>query len=169
MKKLIILRGYPGSGKTTIGKALEAYGAGTFIDHNALLTYIAGIVGDDNGIYDAIYTLECQLAKKLLSDGAVAIVARGFSRVSRMQPLLDIAETCGASHYVITLDADMTLLEKRILAPERQHDFNPTTTVQSLHDWIAHNQLEPYDGGITIDASRSIKEICTTILEHTAA
>ena len=57
MVKLIILRGYPGSGKKTIGKALEAEGLGKFVDHNAILTFIANIVGDDEGIYDDIVNL----------------------------------------------------------------------------------------------------------------
>ena len=51
INKLIILRGYPGSGKTTVGKRLEKQGLGIFIDHNAILTFVASIAGNDTWIY----------------------------------------------------------------------------------------------------------------------
>lgn len=67
MNQLILLRGYPGSGKTTIGKLLEKRGVGKFIDHNAILTFISTISGDDDGIYDDIANLEQAIARKLLT------------------------------------------------------------------------------------------------------
>lgn len=92
MKELIILRGYPGSGKATIGKILQTDGLGTFIDHNAILTFIANIVGDDNGIYDDIHKLEIALTNKLLEDGTSVIVARGFCSIASMRPYFETAK-----------------------------------------------------------------------------
>lgn len=78
-QKLIILRGYPGSGKTTVGKLLEKKNQGVLVDHNAILTFLANIVGDDEGIYEDIHILEKAMARKLLKDKKNVIVARGFS------------------------------------------------------------------------------------------
>jgi broad-specificity NMP kinase len=73
MNQLIILRGYPGSGKTTVAKLLEREGCGVFIDHNAILTFIAGFTGNDEGIYHEIHALELAMTSKLLRDGKSAI------------------------------------------------------------------------------------------------
>lgn len=159
MKKLLLIRGYPGSGKTTIGKKLEDYGYGTFIDHNSILTFIANIVGDDMGIYDNIHSLELALTNKLLGDGKSAIVARGFSKVVAISPYLEIAKKQNAKLLVITLLAAPEILEQRVTQPERQRDFNPTTNAEALRDWVMHNPLEPFATEVTLDASLPLSQV----------
>jgi len=126
MTKLIILRGYPGSGKTTIGKHLQAEGIGKFIDHNAILTFIAGIAGDDEGIYDEIAQLELAMCKKLLVDDSDVIVARGFSGLSSIQAYEAVASELGVTIKILRLNVDRNELIRRVQSPERKLDFNPT-------------------------------------------
>lgn len=163
MARLITIRGYPGSGKTTVGKLLEAAGHGTFIDHNAILTYIARIVGNDTGIYDDIHRLELALTHKLLSEGNSAIVARGFSSMESILPYIDMAEAYSGQVIVIRLEATYEILASRVSTPERLQDFNPTTDQKSLKRWMEHNPIEDFKKEHIIDASQEITSVMADI------
>ena len=159
MNQLVIIRGYPGSGKTTLGKRLEDNGYGIFIDHNAILTFIAGIIGNDDGVYDEIHSLELSMARKLLAEGKSAIVARGFSGSTSADPYLRLAEKNQVKVVVIRLEVGIDTLEKRVIAPERKKDFNPTIEPYSLRAWIESSPLEAMSGEIIIDASEDINKV----------
>lgn len=163
MKKLILIRGYPGSGKTTIGRALQNDDVGVFIDHNTILNFIAAIVGNDDGIYEEIHSLEKSMTKKLLSEADIAIVARGFSSKSRIEEYTSIAQEFSAKVYIFTLDADISILEKRVQADERKNDFNPTVSPEALRAWIQNNELEKLKDEIKIDASSPVNKIVDEI------
>jgi predicted kinase len=166
MHRLFLIRGYPGSGKTTVGKALQDDDIGVFIDHNAILTFIASIVGNDEGIYEEIHSLEKSMTRKILTEGNTAIVARGFSNLDRLREYISIADSLGIEAIVLTLVVDKDILETRIQAPERLSDFNPTTTPEALHQWIKHNEIEPFENERIIVASREISEIKTIIKQQ---
>lgn len=163
MQKLIILRGYPGSGKTTVGKKLAQNGRGLFIDHNSILTFIANIVGNDEGIYEDIHKLEMAMARKVLKDGGSAIVARGFGSAQSVNEYIDLGKVVRAECVVFTLSAPMLVLEKRVQSPERLDDFNPTVSPETLRDWIKGNPLEELSGEHVIDASETLETVLSNI------
>jgi predicted kinase len=162
MANLIIIRGYPGSGKTTIGKLIQKKGIGIFIDHNAILTFIAGIVGNDDGIYDDIHKLELIMTSKLLKEGESVIVARGFSGSNSIDSYLKLADANHSEAIVIRLEADFAVLKSRVTSPERKKDFNPTVNSEALNHWISSNPLEKISGEFIIDASEDV----TTVLNE---
>lgn len=162
-RKLIILRGYPGSGKTTIGKELENHGVGKFIDHNSILTFIAGIAGNDDGIYDEIANLELAISKKLLTEGETVIVARGFSKLAQIAIYETAAKSLGTESVVIRLEVDQEELLQRVQSPERQLDFNPTTNEKAANEWISQNLLEDHPDEIVIDNNKPLKESVAAI------
>jgi predicted kinase len=159
MTKLIILRGYPGSGKTTIGKRLEAEGLGKFIDHNAILTFIAGIAGDDEGIYDEIAQLELAMCKKLLAEGSEVIVARGFSSASSLQPYEAVADELGVDVRIFRLHVDKDEIVRRVQSPERKLDFNPTVDEAHAVSWMNDNPIQDHPYEITVDNSMPVDEV----------
>lgn len=161
---LIILRGYPASGKSTIGKALEDRGAGVFVDHNAILSFVASFTGDDEGIYDDIHHLEQVMTDKILADGKSAIVARGFSTKDQVAGYLDIARQNKAKAYVVALEVDRGLLEKRVVSPERKQGFNPSVSVEAMNDWIDKNPRQPIGEEYTFDANRPVDEVASQVL-----
>ena len=163
MIKLIILRGYPGSGKTTIGKRLEAEGLGKFIDHNAILTFIAGITGDDEGIYDEIAQLELAMCKKLLAGGDDVIIARGFSSLLSLQPYENAASELNADIKIIRLDVDKAEIIRRVQSPERKLDFNPTVDESHALSWMNDNPLQDHLYEIVIDNSIPMDEVVSKI------
>ena len=163
MNNLIILRGYPGSGKTTIGKALSDDGAGIFVDHNAILTFIAQLTEDDDGIYDDIADLELAITRKLLTDGKSVIVARGFSKLASIEPYENLADSLGAKCSIIRLDVDETILVSRVQSPERLSDFNPTTNPEALKLWIKDNPLEDTKNEFIVSNSKAVVAVVDTI------
>ena len=133
MTKLTIIRGYPGSGKTTLGKMLQDNGFGVFIDHNEILTFVASIAGDDEGIYENIADLEKAMARKLLYSGKDVIVARDFSSKASVASYQEITQEAHAVHLILRLEASEQVLSDRVQSPERQKDFNPTIPLLSAH------------------------------------
>ncbi len=166
MSKLIVLRGYPGSGKTTIGKELEKNGVGLFIDHNAILTLIANIAGNDDGLYDEIIVLEKAICKKLLSENKIVIVARGFSKVSSIDEYTHLAIDLGVEYQVIRLEVNESELMIRVQSPERKNDFNPTDNEIAERAWISDNPLENYKGEIVINNQRPLSDVVLHISDH---
>lgn len=163
MQKLIILRGYPGSGKTTIGKALGSKGLGIFIDHNEILSFIAKITGDDDGIYEEISLLEQAMAAKLLTEEKSVIVARGFSSAKSMQPYLDTASIKNIPAFIIRLEASLEILERRVVSPERKEGFNPTTEPEALKRWVSGNQLQSVPRECIVEADKDPQAIVNEI------
>jgi shikimate kinase len=163
MTKLIILRGYPGSGKTTIGKQLQASKLGEFIDHNAILTFLADIVGNDDGIYDEIAQLELAMCKKLLTEGKSVIVARGFSSLSSIEAYTRVARELHINTIILRLEVGESELFRRVQSPERQLGFNPTIDTSHALSWMANNPLESHPDEIVIDNEKPIYEVVQNI------
>lgn len=159
MMKLIVLRGYPGSGKSTLGRRLQKEGYGVFIDHNELLNKIVEITGDDKNIYDDIVRLELALVRKLLNEGKDVIVARGFSTEGGVADYLQLAEEAGASHIVLHLDGPEELLGKRVLSPTRKDDYTPISTPEQLRDWIAEHPMEQISSEVKIDVAQPFDQM----------
>jgi len=166
MAKLIILRGYPGAGKSTIGKALQIRGVGSFIDHNAILTFVANIAGDDDGIYDDIANLELSITRKLLKNGKTAIAARGFSDLKGIKAYEDVAAELGATVNIFRIQVDYEELAKRVVGLERTASLNPTTNPELLEKWISENPLVDHPSEIIIDNTRSIAEVVNDVVAH---
>lgn len=165
MTKLIILRGYPGSGKTTIGRRLAEKGAGKFIDHNSILTFIADIAGNDEGIYKDIANLELAIARKLLKERTSVIVARGFSNLESIRAYEDVAIECGAEPIIIRLEVDRATLSKRVGNSERLNDFNPTVTDRALGEWIDSNPIINHPSEKIVDNTQSLETAIDAIVE----
>ena len=163
MTKLIIIRGYPGSGKTTIGKWLEAEQIGKFIDHNAILTFIAEIAGDDEGIYNEIAQLELAVCKKLIAKDENVIVARGFSSLASVRPYETVANEVGVETKILRLDVGKDELVRRVQNPERKLDFNPTVDKAHALSWMANNPIQHHADEIVIDNSASADETVAKI------
>ncbi len=159
MQRLIILRGYPGSGKTTIGKRLESENLGKFVDHNNILNFIAGYTNNDTGIYEEINLLERAIAQKLLIDKNSVIVGRGFSKFSSVKPYIKLAMDLVVPYYIFTLKVPTKILENRVVSIDRKNDFNPTKSKQALNSWIESNPLQVIDDEKIIDATQTINDI----------
>ncbi len=164
MAKLIILRGYPGSGKTTVGKRLSDENVGTFIDHSSILTFIANIAGNDDGIYEDIASLELAITQKLLKEQKSVIIARGFSSPESLQQYENVAVKLGIKPIIFRLNVDHTILSNRVASSERLGEFNPTATKEALDVWIENNSLVDHPLEKVIDNSQSLDKTVAEII-----
>lgn len=166
MMNLIILRGYPGSGKTTLGKALQDRGLGTFIDHNEILNYLCSIVGSDKGIYDKIHQLELGMARQILQSGKTAIVARGFSTKESVQPYVDMAKEAGADIKIVRLDVAQDVLEERVTQKNRQKDAISIKDPQELRKYIDDHPFESWPGEVELDANKDVTSLVNAVTDN---
>jgi adenylate kinase family enzyme len=164
MTKLILIRGYPGSGKTTIGKQLAEEGVGKFVDHNAILTFIANIAGNDDGIYDDIASLELAITRKLLKGHANVIVARGFTSLESLKPYENVAIELGVELIIVRLEVDQDTLSKRVSSRERLVDFNPTVSEKALSEWVKGNPITNHLSEETFDNTKPMAEVVEAII-----
>lgn len=164
MNTLYILRGYPGSGKTTLGKAMQSENLGAFIDHNQILNFVAKAVGNDDGIYGDIRVFELALTRKLLNDGKNTIVARGFSNPADINPYIELARSVDARIVILRLHAPNDVLVERVQVVERKSDFNPTVNEVALTTWITENPLIDIDHENILDSTLPVKTLVSQIV-----
>lgn len=96
MSKLYIVRGIPGSGKSTYAKSLGVahFEADMYFMHNGEYKFNRDKLG-------AAHEWCQTLVRTMLSVGADVVVSNTFTTLKEMQPYLDMAETFGAEVEMI--------------------------------------------------------------------
>lgn len=119
MTQLTLVRGLPGSGKTTFTKSLVKANGDNW----------AAIAADDYFVIDGTYTFDAarigeahawclERTRDILSRGCNVVVHNTFSRRWEMQPYMELALNLGAKLTIITVNSDCTDEE---LAARNEH------------------------------------------------
>lgn len=163
MQKLIIIRGYPGSGKSTVSKKLVESAGLELVDHNHLLNLIRPFNGGtDEGIYEEVHSLELAIARSWLRKGKSVVVARGFASAASLSPYLAMAESEKVTPLVVTLEVPHNILAERVTSPERlENGF--ATTPEYLNAWIASHPMEPIEGEYRLNGEQSPEDLVAQI------
>lgn len=163
MPELIIIRGYPGSGKTTLGRYLQNQNSGIFVDHHIILNAVSKIVPDDAGLTSAISYLELSITGKMLKDNKNVIIARGFNSTHQVEPYIKLAKSKQAAVLIFHLEVPVAELSRRVVATERANNTMAITKPSDLKAWIKDHPFDNIDGEIALDGLQPIKEIAKAI------
>lgn len=102
MTSLYIVRGAPGSGKTTLGNRLKAGGLVRFVI--SADDYMVDV--DGNYLFEPARLGDChklclQAVTAAMQDGESVAVCNTFTRIWEMQPFVDLAAKMQADLYVV--------------------------------------------------------------------
>jgi len=143
--QLVLLRGYTGVGKTTVGQALAEQNSWRLIDHDTLQHTVCSQIGDDEVICDEINRLELSLVAEVLRQGESAIVAQNFIKRSQLEPYLRLARQYRARSQVVRLQAPLSVWRKRA---------NSSGSIQPMEISV---------GELIVDATKPVLEIINNI------
>ena len=139
--------GLPGSGKTTLAKALGAYHQGTTFCADDWMDAL-GIDLWDSARRDATEALQWQQVRDLLALGGTAIIEWGTWARPERDMLREGARNLGAAVELIFLDAPPEVLFARISARGRE---TPAISLEQLREfsaaieWPTAEELALYD------------------------
>jgi predicted kinase len=133
VQELVIVRGHPGSGKTTMAKSFERVGYSHF-ENDSFFTDANGNYKFDFAFHQVAKDTCENNVKSALEKGERVVVSNTFTKVSEFQSLIDFAVARNIPVRVV----EMELLFKNV------HDV-PEEVVQAKI-----TQFEKFDGAIQI-------------------
>lgn len=150
---LILVGGLPGTGKSTLGKDLEAHAGFRAIDSDHVRKELAGIspsaragAAHGKGIYTAEWTqktyAEClERARAELERGGRVVVSATFKDDARRETFLHEAHRLGVPAYMLVCELEREEVAHRIR--ERKGDASDADL--SVHDYVANRWEAPSD------------------------
>lgn len=132
---LLLIRGLPGAGKSTIARALAASGAFDHCEADQFFTGLDGYRFDRGRLADAHAACQSR-ANAALRKGRNVVVANTFSRRWEMGEYAEIAKGAGARFVVFTASGDFQsehAVPEAAIEAMRQR-WEPTPSEWSLED-----------------------------------
>jgi aminoglycoside phosphotransferase family enzyme/predicted kinase len=146
--RLILMSGFSGSGKSTIGKVIAKKLNGIQIRSDAVRKHLAGIDLNQTGNLD-IYSLEmsqktfaklAELAEILIPLGYPVILDARYDKYAWREPLLTYAQSLRIPFHIVHCHAPIEILRQRIAA--RKGDISDAT-IEVLNAQI--EKTEPFN------------------------
>ncbi|KAG8666370.1 hypothetical protein FPOAC2_11480 [Fusarium poae] len=153
--KIVVLNGFPGTGKFTILKQLQKHfpgdGSTCLLDNHLLIDPVVAVIPDRSDRHHELRRLVRapvfeELGKRAKDGDTILMTACLAADNQRddafLDEHLDIARKSGVPIYWINLRCDPDILEQRLSTPERQEGSkSKLTDVSVLRDIIKSNQL----------------------------
>ncbi|KAH6978836.1 P-loop containing nucleoside triphosphate hydrolase protein [Fusarium venenatum] len=153
--KIVVLNGFPGTGKFTILKQLQKHlpggGPTCLLDNHLLIDPVAAVILDRSDRHHELRRLVrapifAELGKRAKDGDTILMTACLAADNQRdddfLHEHLEIARNSGVPIYWINLRCDPDILEQRLSTPDRQKGSkSKLTDVSVLRDIIKSNQL----------------------------
>lgn len=165
MRKLIVLRGNSGSGKTTIAKELQnRFGANTMLISQDVIRR------DMLKVKDGENTLALPLMKELLAYGnshSDIVILEGILCAEWYKPLFELAvQLYGTEIYAYYFDLPFEETLKRHQTKPNSHEFGE----EAMRRWWLEKDFSDVLNEISITAEKDmesiVEDICNTVLQE---
>jgi len=141
---LLMLLGLPGSGKTTLARALAPHLAAHHLSSDHLRREI-----DQQGHYrpqdkDRVYRLMAARAEEALQQGRPVLVDATFSQAAHRELLLAVAQQQHCPAFMVELQVPEAVARQRLQAerPESEADFSVYQRIEAQFDPIQRPHLQ---------------------------
>ena len=162
---LIQMHGEPGSGKTTLARALAPRVPAVHLDKDIVMTAMMKTRIPREVAGPASYEAIWDLSRSLLGQGHSVIVDSPVYWAIIEQRGRGLARALGVAYFMIeTSCSDVAEIKRRLESREAL-----ATNPQQRHDWLATpGTSEPSRDRLTLDSSRPVGELVESALEYIA-
>lgn len=133
-QELLLVRGHPGSGKSSLANEYELSGYQRF-ENDAFFTDSNGIYKFDFANHQKAKDVCLQKSKKALDKGMSVVVSNTFTKLSEMEPFITYAKEKGIPVRVIEMELNFGNI----------HAVPEEVVIEKK------KQFEPYEGAIIVD------------------
>jgi predicted kinase len=159
---LIILNGFPGTGKLTIMRRVQALLPGSLLLDNHLLidpvqAVLPGRGPEHHELRRAVRAPVFGSMRKTVMSGGVVLMTACLSAADTdvAQEHLDIVVGTSATLIWVNATCDWDVLEQRVQSPDRRAK-SKLTDATILHDMVTQHTLFATPGAVTLDTTGNI-------------
>lgn len=159
---LVILRGAPASGKTTLGEKLRSKeGKVVWLKIDNLKPFFSEDWGDS---LNEVNSIALAIIERLLSDGFSVVFDGIFKNPEHARAAIKVAQDKNVPVIVYQLTCSLETLQKR--EDERSEKFNRDHFGKDVIERLYYKVLEnPIEGAVTLDTEKTPVEECLKIIQ----
>lgn len=153
----IVMRGYPGTGKSTIARMLAASLHAPLIDRDVLRQVAVDVFGNIPAVGYFSYELMFALTREQLRLGLSVVVDSPLTYYRTYEHCLDIAEECHTPMLVVHCQCPQEVQRRRLEGRKGQVSSFQITSWEEWEQW--KTRFEDFDDhGCIIDTSNPMEE-----------
>lgn len=161
---LIIMRGYPGTGKSTIAQAIASTLHIPLIDRDVIRQVIANILGSHAEVGHIAYEMIFALAREQLQLGLSLVIDTPLTYYRTYEQACQLAASCHVSMLVVHCQCAPEIQKQRLESRKGKVSAFQITSWEEWQRWKPRFE-EFDDGGCVIDTTNQIEESLASILQ----
>ena len=160
---LVVMRGFPGTGKSTIARLLATALHATLLDRDIIRQIAVQVFGEQPQVGQFSYELMFALVREQLSLGLSVVVDTPLTYRTTYEQCKEMARNFQIPMLVVCCQCPPELQKRRLEGRKGNVSAFQITSWGEWEQWKAH--FEEYeDGGCTIDTSKPIDDSMATVM-----